>query len=80
MSLEVYKIIHIAGLALLFASLGGLVTHAMNGGSRDDNPSRKLLSASHGVALLLVFVSGFGMHAKLHLDGFPGWFLTKVAL
>lgn len=80
MPLEFYKVLHLTSLFWMFASFGGLVVHVLNGGTRDNNSARKLLAISHGVALLLVFVSGFGMHAKLQLAGFPLWFLAKIVL
>ena len=39
-----------------------------------------MVAISHGVALTIIFVAGFGMHAKLGIDGFPGWFLAKLGL
>lgn len=81
MSYEFYKVLHILGLALVFAALGGQAFHVLNGGDKDSAaPARAWLGASHGVGLLIVLVAGFGMHAKLGLNGFPGWFLAKIAL
>lgn len=78
MPYETYKILHITGLFLAFASLAGLLGVAIAGG--DAARVRRPLAAGHGLGLLVAFVAGFGMHAKLHIDGFPLWFLTKIGL
>lgn len=80
MSYEFYKMLHVIGLLWAFASLGGLIVHVLNGGNRESNSANRLLAISHGVSLLVVFVSGFGMHAKLGIQGFPGWFILKILL
>jgi hypothetical protein len=81
MSYEVYKILHIFGVVLLYTALGGVTLHAMNGGTRESNASRAVVSATHGVALLLVLVAGFGMLAKLGLSAaIPGYVWAKVAV
>lgn len=64
MSYQFYKILHLVSLMLMFSSVGGLLLHAMNGGTKATNPSYKLAAAGHGSALLLLLVSGFGMLAK----------------
>lgn len=81
MSYEVYKVLHIFGVVLLYTALGGVTLHAMNGGTRDSNTSRAVASASHGVALLLILVAGFGMLAKLGLTAaIPGYVWAKLAV
>ncbi len=77
---ELYRIIHFAGLFLLFLSLGGLLVHVRNGGTRDANPSRRWIAASHGVALFLVLLGGFGMLARLGIHGLPGWIHGKLTV
>ncbi len=80
MSIEFYRVLHIVGIMLVFMSLGASVLHAANGGTRDQNPSRKLVAALHGTGLLLLIVAGFGMLARLQLmsDGLPGWIHPKL--
>lgn len=71
MSYETYKLIHLAGVLMTFAGLGvaiGAVT------------KHKLAGILHGVGMLLVLVAGFGMKAKLHLEGWPSWLLVKIAI
>ncbi|MFM2161722.1 MAG: hypothetical protein RLZZ383_1234 [Pseudomonadota bacterium] len=78
MPYETYKILHLTGLFLAFASLAGLLGVAIAGG--DAARVRRPLGAMHGIGLLLAFVAGFGMHAKLKIEGMPTWFLAKIAL
>ena len=80
MSYEFYKIIHIFSIALVLISLGGLTLHVMNGGSKASNAKKKLVMITHGVGLLLLLVSGFGMHAKLGLSGIPLWLVGKLVI
>ena len=52
--------------------------HALNGGDKQ-HPGRKLIGITHGVALLVVLVAGFGMIAKMKI-GFPGWIWGKMGI
>jgi hypothetical protein len=75
-----YQLLHILGILLVFMSLGALSLHAMNGGTRDSNNARVLVSITHGLGLLLILVPGFGMLARLGAmsGGLPGWVWVKV--
>lgn len=80
MSYEFYKIIHIVGIILVFMALGAALLHRGNGGTREHNPSRKLVSAQHGLGLLLILVAGFGMLAvrQMMTNGLPGFIHPKL--
>lgn len=82
MSYETYKAIHLLGILLLFTALGGSAMLALRGG--DDaqvRPYRKMLAATHGVALLVVFVAGFGLMARLGImTGWPLWIWVKLGV
>ncbi len=67
---------------LLFASLGGMAILGLRAGEeREVKPLRKLLTIGHGVSLLVVFVAGFGMMARLGImGGWPTWIYIKIAL
>lgn len=82
MPTEVYKLLHLLGIMLLFASLGGMAVLGLRGGEdREVAPLRKLLSIVHGVSLLVVFVAGFGLMARLGImTGWPTWIYVKLAL
>lgn len=80
MSYEFYKVLHVVGIILVFMTLGATVLHAANGGTREHNPSRKLVAALNGVGLLLIIVAGFGMLAKIQSmsAGIPAWLHPKL--
>ncbi|MFQ5746329.1 MAG: hypothetical protein ACE5HF_03810 [Gemmatimonadota bacterium] len=77
-----YKILHLFGILFVFASLGGLSLHALNGGTRATNASRRLVAWSYGGGLLLILVTGFGQLARLGLmeGGVPGWAWGKLVV
>ncbi len=79
MSYLTYKILHILGVLLAFLALGGLTLNALSGGRGDEGRGRKLAGATHGLALLIILISGFGLLAKLGL-GFPTWAWAKLAI
>jgi hypothetical protein len=80
MSYQIYKILHLLGLSLVVLSLGGLIMHSINGGSKQSNVFRKGAMISHGVGLLLLLVAGFGMLARLQIHSFPGWVVGKLVI
>ncbi len=79
LSYKIYKLIHLLGIMLLFASLGAVTLHVINGGDRQSNRGRKLLASSHGTALLLILVGGFGMLARLD-EGLSHWVGIKIVI
>jgi uncharacterized membrane protein SirB2 len=80
MSYETYKILHLLGLTLVVLSLGGILVHVINGGSKASNGFRKGVMITHGVGLLLLLVAGFGMLAKLGIHSFPAWVGGKLVI
>lgn len=80
MSYEFYKVLHVVGIILVFMTLGASVLHAANGGTREHNPSRKLVAALNGTGLLLIIVAGFGMLARKYSmsAGLPPWLHPKL--
>ncbi len=73
MSLTFYLWLHLAGLGLLLLALGGM---ALLAGERN-----RMLAAAHGLGLLLSFVSGFGLLAKVGIPWpWPGWVFGKILL
>jgi len=80
MSYLAYKLLHLLGVVLLFAALGALVVRQL--GATPPSPKDRggrLAGITHGVALLVILVSGFGALAKLGL-GLPGWAWWKLAV
>jgi hypothetical protein len=85
MPYEVYKVLHLLAIFMVFASLGGLVIlHRLGGDAAEVRRLRKLLAVMHGVALLVVFVAGFGLMARTGVGmsggGWPAWIYGKMAI
>ena len=72
MSLLFYKVLHIMGLSLVITAL----SIRMFAGAG----MKKATGIAHGVGMLIVLTGGFGMIARLGLDGFPGWVWVKLLL
>jgi len=76
-----YQVLHLLGILVLFMSIGGLCLSAVNGLDRASNRGRKLAAISHGVAMLIILVAGFGMLARLGISGsWPGWVWGKLVI
>ncbi len=80
MSYEVYKLLHVLGILLLFVALGGVALHAWNGGTRAGNQGRRATAIMHGLGLFLIILAGFGMIARRGYmeGGLPGWAWGKL--
>jgi hypothetical protein len=80
MSFETYKIIHMIGLAFLLLGLGG-VLFAFATSKIVPGKVKMLGFAIHGLGLLLIIISGFGMAARLgFMQGLPGWLYGKLGI
>ncbi|MCL7927348.1 MAG: hypothetical protein M8860_12540 [marine benthic group bacterium] len=81
-SLNIYKLLHVLGILLVFSSFGALVLHALNGGTKATNSGRRLVTISYGVGLFLILLGGFGMLARLGIvqGGLPGWIWLKLVI
>ena len=77
MSFELYKVLHLFAVLLLFTSLGTLAATARS----DSGSLRRLAGIAHGVALTVIFVAGFGLLARLEILGsIPAWAWFKIGL
>jgi hypothetical protein len=82
MSLAAYKVLHLLSAFLLFAALGGFTLAAL-ARRGDRERGRSLAAASHGIALVLLLVTGFGALARLDISNpalWPGWVWAKLAI
>lgn len=72
MSLQVYHILHLVGMMFVFIGFGSLLS----------SEGAKSAMKWHGIGLLISFVSGFGMLAKLGVTAWPWptWALIKIGL
>lgn len=81
LALTTYKVIHLLGIFLLFSGLGGVWAMAVTSADATRAAGRRLLMATHGVALLLILLGGFGMLAKLGIAGvWPLWVWIKITI
>ena len=81
-SYEAFKVAHLLAVLVLFAVLGGVAVHAMNGGTREGNAARRIVAALHGSALLVALVAGMGLVSRLDLTtgGLPLWVYGKLVI
>lgn len=71
MSPEVYGLLHVAGVLMVFTGLGGLF-------ASEPGKVSKWFPAMHGLGLLVVLVAGIGF---AHKSGYPWdpWLIAKIA-
>jgi hypothetical protein len=75
-----YKVLHLLGIFMVVITLGGMILHVVNGGTRD-YAMRKRVALIHGVGLLIALVGGFGLLARLGLvNGMPAWAMAKLGI
>jgi hypothetical protein len=80
MTLETYKILHLAGLMLLFFGLSGALTLKMAGVAFTGSV-KKMAFLTHGIGLFLMLLGGFGMLARLGIMAdLPGWVYAKLVI
>lgn len=68
----IYNVIHLVSVMAVFAALASVA-------ATDSDKCKKSGAILHGVALILILVSGFGMLAKYQL-GFPWWIIVKLVI
>ena len=77
MRVQIYQIIHLVGVFMVFLSYGGMIVRSVLGS--DNKDIRRLGAMTSGIGLVLILVGGFGLLAKLQY-GWPVWVLVKVAV
>jgi hypothetical protein len=81
LSYEIYKLLHLFGIIMLFVSVGGVMLYALNGGTKADNTWRKTAAITHGIGLVFVLVAGFGLLARVGISWpWPGWVFVKLII
>jgi hypothetical protein len=76
MSIETYRIIHIAGLVLVSMGLGGVLLRP----STDTKPHKRA-AICHGIGLLAMLVAGFGLLAKRAYEWpWPNFIFIKIGI
>jgi hypothetical protein len=76
-SYAAYKVLHIVSVLFVFTSLGALMLAARAGVDRRES---KLAAMTHGIALILILVTGFATLIRLGVTGIPLWVLLKLVL
>ena len=80
MPYEIYKMIHLLGLFLLISGLITAFTLTSNGHALAGKV-KTFAFALHGLGLVLILVSGFGLAARLGLvGGLPTWVKAKIGV
>lgn len=80
-SYQVYKLMHFAGIMMVFLGLGGVLISHMASSAGAKGKAKFLAMTSHGLGLLLILVGGFGMLARLGIiSGLPGWAYAKLGI
>lgn len=77
MTYPLFKLLHLFGVLLLFASIGGALVLQLAQSASER--ARKLAGLTHGISLLLMLLAGFGALAKLGA-GFPPWAVGKLVI
>jgi hypothetical protein len=78
MPYEFYKILHFTGLIITFTSLAGYIFYLLGNKTGD---KKKFFSILHGVGLIILLVSGFGLAARLgYMQQLPMWIYVKLAI
>lgn len=87
-----YKVVHYLGIFLLLTALAarlgraaGFAAASASTGATAPTPDpwKRRLGITHGVALFLILLGGFGMLARLdvtHGLGLPGWIWAKLGI
>lgn len=69
----IYKVIHLAAIISLFGALGASIY-------APSNKNGKLAGILHGVSLVLILVSGFGLIARIWGNEWHWWMFAKMAI
>ncbi|MCC6138169.1 MAG: hypothetical protein IT287_06025 [Bdellovibrionaceae bacterium] len=79
MSYQFYLFLHLVSLFITFLILGGVITHVLSGGTKQNFELRKSFAMIHGITVLIAFVSGFGLMAKAQYSfGTSTWLYGKI--
>ncbi len=78
MSPQVYQVIHLLGVLLVFSSYGGLIFSRI--AQPDDRRIRKFGAITSGIGLFLILLGGFGLLAKLYNNTWPTWVIVKLVI
>jgi hypothetical protein len=76
----VYKNLHLIGVFMILTALGGVILQQMSAATREQT-WRRPVAVTHGIGMVLVLVSGFGMLARLGIFWpWPRWIIGKIII
>ena len=78
---EIYTIIHIIGAFAVFLGIGGAIVRGAyeKRDGQDHKPFKKLSGITHGIGLMALLISGFGLISVLG-SGFQIWMGLKMLI
>ena len=80
MSYPVYQVLHLIGVFMVLLSSGGLIVLSAVGQSSNVR-WKKLTAMTNGIGLMLLFITGFGLMARLKIQWpWPGWLLFMILI
>lgn len=82
-SYDVYKVLHLLGVAMVIVGIAGNGVGVAVGGPERSHSVHRQLRALHGVGWLIVITAGFGLLARLgvdHREIYPGWVWLKLMI
>lgn len=79
MSLEIYKALHVAGLAMIMLAFGAMLILPK------EAPRPRSTMIMHGIGVLVMIVAGFGMMARSDPpitapDNWSAWLILKMVI
>jgi hypothetical protein len=78
MNPQIYQVLHVVGILMLFLGYGALLARSM---AAPDNVSvRKLGSITSGIGLLLILVAGFALISKIGYSFSAPWLIVKMVI
>jgi len=78
MPFQIYQVLHLLGVLLVFMSYGGLAFRGM--AASEHKALRKFGSIASGIGTVLILVSGFGLISKLYGNDFQLWMFLKMGI
>jgi len=78
MNPNIYQVLHIIGIAMVFLGYGALLARSM--AAPDNTSVRKLGSITSGIGLLLILVAGFGLISKMGHSFASPWLIVKMVI
>lgn len=80
MAYEIYKILHLVGIFMLATGLTATLVLVWNG-QQLSGRAKTFAFTTHGLGLVFILVSGFGLLARLGIvRDMPAWVFVKLAI